>query len=230
MSLDQNLQNYIDNGFQKVEGFCPISTLLVLDHLDKFTQKSAGAMEIGIHHGQLYLALNQLISPDKKSYAIDLFDSQELNIDHSGDGNKQRFVQNLQKYDRHNGMNTNIIEGDSTDLSIFEEVERCHYISVDGGHTPEHVINDLSIACKMVTNNGVVIVDDYLNHWWPSVTEGIFKYLSTNPTLVPFATSANKMWMCKLSYKPQYLNHVKQIPSFNRNDVKIFGHDVLNLW
>lgn len=228
--MNAYLQKYIDNGFPKVEGFCPISTLLVLDHIDKFGTKTGGAMEIGIHHGQLYLALNQMISPEFKSYAIDVFDRQDLNIDNSGIGSKHKFMFNLNEYDRHQGTNTNIIEGDSTDLAIFNNVEKCHYISVDGGHTPEHVINDLSVACKIVTNNGVVIVDDYLNHWWPSVTEGIYKYLMTTPTLVPFATSANKMWMCKLSFKRQYFEYIHSIPSFNRHIVKISGHDVLNLW
>lgn len=228
--MNEYLKNYIENGFKKVEGFCPISALHVLSYLDNFTEKSGGAMEIGIHHGQLYIALNQLISLNNKSYAIDVFNSQHLNIDNSGHGNKQQFLSNLYTYDRYNGRNTHVIEGDSTDIHIFDNVERCHYISVDGGHTPEHVINDLTVACNIVTNNGVVILDDYLNHWWPSVTEGVFKYLMMSPTLVPFAASANKLWMCKLSYKNQYFKYINNIPNFNRNLVKILGHEVLNLW
>ena len=228
--MNQYLETYLQNGFQHVEGFCPWQTIHVLDHVDTFCEKSAGVMEIGIHHGQFFIALNQLVSPNTTSYAIDVFDNQELNIDHSGDGNKAKFMENLQKYDRHGGTNTVILERDSTDLTTFDTVKNCHYISVDGGHTPEHVISDLSVACDMVKNNGVVIVDDYLNHWWPSVTEGIFRYLLTTPTLVPFASSPNKLWMCKLSYKARYLAHIHTIPNFNRNPVKLVGNELLNLW
>lgn len=224
------LRKYIDNGFAKVNGFCPLETLSILDYLDNFTDKSAGALEIGIHHGQFFIALNQLVSDTHTSYAVDVFNRQDLNIDSSGEGNYQQFIDNLKLYDRHQGSNVRVLPGDSTDRTVFSNMGQFHYISVDGGHTPEHVVNDLIVAADLVTNNGIVIVDDYFNHWWPSVTEGIAKYLLTTPTLVPFATSKNKMWMCKLSYKRQYYNYIKTIPQFNKTETKFFDKEIIDLW
>ncbi len=227
--MNDNLKHYIENCYKNITGFQEIPTFLLLDHLDKFTEKKGGAMEIGIHHGQFYIGLNSLIPANFKSYAIDVFD-QTLNIDNSGDGDLEKFLNNLNTYDHHKGENTIIIKGDSTDVSVFKNIEKCHYISVDGGHTPQHVLNDLKIVSTLVTDDGIVIVDDYFNHWWPSVTEGITYFLMTHPTLVPFATSKNKMWMCKITKKHKYYNHCLTAPTFNKTQTSFFNHNIVDLW
>lgn len=227
---NEHLEKYIKEGFHKVNGFCPKSCLEILDYLDTYELKSGGAMEIGVHHGQFFIALNQLIPSNFTSYAIDVFDNQQLNIDKSGEGNKSKFIENLRNFDRHAGNNVQILQADSTDQLLLENIGRFQYISVDGGHTVEHVINDLTIAQKLVLPNGIVIVDDYFNHWWPSVTEGILKFLNTSPTLVPFASSENKLWLCKLSYHKKYLNYINTIPSFNKTVTSIVGNQIIDLW
>lgn len=227
---NQHLVKYINEGFNQVIGFCALSTLQIIDYLDAVEPKTGGALEIGIHHGQFFIAMNQLVPRDFVSCAVDVFGNQNLNIDNSGEGNKEIFIENLRKYDRHQGENVLIIEGDSTNESTLGSIGSFHYISVDGGHTPEHVINDLKIASNKVTPNGIVILDDYFNHWWPSVTEGAMKFLSTSPTLVPFATSANKMWMCKLSYKQKYLQHMDALGLFNKTTTSFMGHKIIDLW
>lgn len=228
--MNSNLEKYLNNSCNRIIGFQEPPTFIFLDYLNTFTDKKGGALEIGVHHGQFYLAMNSLVASDHKSYAVDIFDDKELNVDNSGDGDLSKFLENLDAYDLHHGQNTVIIKGDSTDRTIFEAVERCHFISVDGGHTPEHVINDLTVAASLVTDNGVVIVDDYFNHWWPSVTEGITKYLMTSPTLVPFATSKNKMWMSRLSWKKRYYEFSKMAPGFQKTPTRFFGHDIIDLW
>ena len=227
---NQYLANYIADGFNQVNGFCAIPTLQILDYLDSVEPKNKGALEIGVHHGQFFIALNQLVPKELLSCAIDVFDNQDLNIDRSGEGNKPAFIQNLWQYDRHKGENVLIIEGDSTNEETFNNIGKFHYISVDGGHTVEHVINDLTVAAKLLTPNGIVILDDYFNHWWPSVTEGALKFLGTNPILVPFATSPNKMWMCKLSYRNKYLDHIKMMELFNKTETAIMGNKIIDLW
>jgi cephalosporin hydroxylase len=231
---DINLNSYFQNGFRNVQGFCPDYTVHILDLLQNLNfNKDHGVMEIGIHHGQFFMALNSVVEPDYKSVAIDVFGRQDLNIDKSGQGIKEVFVNNLKRYDRHFGENVIIVEGDSTDSFVFEGVEipdKYKYISVDGGHTVEHIISDMNLVSKLLTNEGLIVVDDYLNHWWPSVTEGLLKYMSTNPTLVPVMSTPNKMWMSKLSYKPKYDEAISKFPIGNRNEVSLFGHKFTNFW
>jgi hypothetical protein len=227
--MRKELADYLEKAYNNIIGFCPIQTIWALDFLENIDiNKNHGIMEIGVHHGQFFIALNSIVDPGFMSAAIDVFERQDLNIDASGEGDRNIFLDNLRAYDIHRGSNVIIADGDSTDHKTFDMLPtEYRYISVDGGHTVEHVINDMQLASRFITNEGVVILDDYFNHWWPSVTEGIFKYMSTSPTLVPFMSTPNKLWFCKLSYKRRYYEHMNQIIN-NKCCTKLFGHDIID--
>lgn len=228
--MTQFLDTYRSDGFNKVYGFCSESALDVINHLEAINDSDKGIMEIGIHHGQFFIALNQLANGD--SYAVDVFEDQHLNIDNSGEASRDIFLDNLVKFDyRYRGSNVKILQSDSLDSSITKQIDtQFKYISVDGGHTPHHVVNDLKLAEQLIDLKGVVVMDDYFNHWWPMVTEGICKYLETTPTLVPFASSHNKLWLCKVSYKKQYYEHSVNIQNKNITATNFFGYDIIDIW
>jgi hypothetical protein len=212
---NQNLRRYREAGFDKVEGWCAPVLFYVIDLLDAATMnKQGGVCEIGVHHGKFYLLLNQVSSPDARSYAIDVFDQQVLNVDHSGLGNRAKFEQHLTKYDAHQGRNTTIIAADSTDtgvqLSSLIKPGSIRFFSVDGSHTVEHTIYDLQTANMLTHNEGVVILDDFTNANWLGVMEGAMRFLSTKPTLVPFAVGGNKMLLCKLAYQQAYFELISR--------------------
>jgi hypothetical protein len=46
--------------------------------------KNGGCMGIGVHLGKFFILLNQLINAEYKSFAVDIFSDQHLNIDKSG--------------------------------------------------------------------------------------------------------------------------------------------------
>jgi hypothetical protein len=76
MLKNKNLVQYLALGFREVEGWCGeqvFSTLDLLDSLD--INKIGGCLEIGIHHGQSYMLLNQVIGSGATSYAVDIFDN-----------------------------------------------------------------------------------------------------------------------------------------------------------
>ena len=230
--MNEYLQKYYDNGYKEVEGWVNPKILLIMDYLNWLpVNKSGGACEIGIHHGRFFIALNQLIENDL-SFAIDVFERQDLNIDSSGLGIREKFVDNLKLYDyKHHGDNVTIIEDDSTnpasDIKYIPEGS-IRFMSVDGGHTVEHVMNDMKIAERILSNEGVVILDDINNHWWMSVIEGLTKYLLTYPPIIPFAVGDNKMFLCKMSYHPFYIKKMQESP-FHTKTSKFFGHDIVSI-
>jgi effector-binding domain-containing protein len=207
-----HLKWYIENGFHSVHGYCKKHTAYVLDLIEQspYNKKGKGVAEIGIHVGRFYILLNRTVtSPEFKSYAIDLFESaQEKNIDNSGRGNLQYFIENLKHHDLYEGNNTVILEGDSTDSGIkFDNIIEpgsLKYVSIDGGHTPTHVVNDLKLAEKWIESEGVVIVDDIMHEGWVGVVQGTLNYLSSHPTLQPFAIGYNKLWLSKVSVRQTY--------------------------
>jgi len=197
--------------FETVHGWCYDDIFNTLDILStQPINQRGGIAEIGIQDGKLFLLLNQTVDENFKSYAIDIFNDQHLNVDKSGAGQLDAFRKNLETLDRHQGRNTLIIQGDSTDSSLqltkMIQPGSIKFFSIDGGHTPIHVMNDLALANTIISNEGVVILDDIMNHWWTGVLEGWVKFNSMNPTLVPFAMGHNKLYLCKISYREYYVN------------------------
>ena len=227
------LEDYMATGFDKVEGWCDPTLFKIMDFLDGVEiNKHGGCLEIGIHHGKFFILLNGLIDRQFTSYAIDLFDDQEANIDQSGLGSLQAFKYNLSSFDRYQGENTQIISGDSTDAKLIRELNQhvgpIRYLSIDGGHTAEHTISDLNLANTLVNNQGVVILDDILNHHWLGVIEGASIFLKSKPTLIPFAIGSNKLFLSKVSYSHFYFKLFAN-SHFKAKVVSFFGYPVVAL-
>jgi hypothetical protein len=230
---NQNLKNYVEKGFYMTEGWVQEGLIPVIDLLaSQEINQSGGITEVGIHHGRFFMLLNSLTSDQDKSYAIDVFDDQHLNIDNSGKGSLERFSQNLERWDLYKGNNTRIIKGDSTDtnLSLVDIIGKSsmRFFSIDGGHTAEHTVNDLKIANDIIKNDGVVFLDDMPRHNWLGVTEGCVKFIMGSPTLIPFAVGFNKMLFCKLSYHAYYCSLLKNAGLVERPQ-KFFGYEVMAL-
>ena len=90
------LSNYFNGGFKKVNGWCSDNLFNIIEILDGCTiNKEGGIAEIGVHHGKFFLLLNSITEERFKSFAIDLFGAQHLNIDFSGRGDLEIFKTNF---------------------------------------------------------------------------------------------------------------------------------------
>lgn len=191
-----------------------------------------GALEIGVHHGKFFIAINSLVRPTDASVAIDLFEQgQAQNIDGSGRGNLAQFKANLLQHDRHGGSNVSIYEADSTtltpaDILALSRGEKFRIVSIDGGHTAEHTISDLKLAERVVSDFGFVFVDDFLNAHWLGVIDGVVNYLQSRPILWPVALGYNKLLMCRMSAHPRHFPFFKKNHDF-RKTTRLCGYDIL---
>jgi hypothetical protein len=238
--MDQHLDRganhidwYMQFGFPAVEGWCHPLLADFAKLIDQHQQQSGisgGVAEVGVHHGKLLMLLNSFCSNKEKSYAIDVFARQELNVDHSGSGSQQIFQENLQKYDRHSGSNVSIVADDSLTLNFEKTVQApVRMFSVDGGHTAEHTISDLKNAQSCIHPNGVVILDDILNHHWLGVIEGALHFLNSRPTLVPVAIGVNKLFLTNFSYADNYRALFRGHPAATKFPVRFCGFDIVAL-
>jgi hypothetical protein len=228
-----HLQKYMADGFRHIEGWCSEHLASIVEAIDAHQKNrfvEGGISEIGVHHGKLFILLNSLCSLAERSYAIDLFDNQELNIDHSGSGSLLIFKQYLQKYDRHQGANVSVISADSLTSNLDKLiVEPVRLFSIDGGHTAEHTISDLRKAQLRLHPEGVVILDDILSHHWLGVIEGTITFLQSRPTLVPIAIGYNKLFLVNLSFAEKYCQLFLGLPNATKYPVRFCGHDIVAL-
>lgn len=230
------LDNYIQNPFPKIEGWVDpriFDVLKLIYSIQKKINVFGGGLEIGVHHGKFFIPINGMVdSPEYVSFAIDLFSEQELNIDSSGLGDLEKFQENLKLYDRYQGQNVEIIQSDSTRLNpqllLKIQIMRPKVISIDGGHTPEHTINDLKIASQVIHPKGVIFLDDILNPYWIGVFEGIVRYLLTRPTLWPVFMGYNKLLLTPMSVHYIYLREFQKYFTQAKN-VNLCGYNLISV-
>lgn len=208
---------YKSNAFHRVEGWVDdrlFDVLVSINNSLTVLNVIGGVLEIGVHHGRFFLPLNAMADENSTSFAIDVFEDQQLNIDNSGCGNRGRFEENLREYDKYSGLNVKIMQHDSTrlrygDLSQFRSSPP-KIISIDGGHTVEHTVSDLLFSESIVHSSGVVILDDILNAHWVGVFEGAVTYLQRKPSLWPVFIGYNKLILVPMSVHAFFLKKLQE--------------------
>jgi hypothetical protein len=93
-----------------------------------------------------------------------------------------------------------VFKGSSEDVKpeyILQQVGPARVFSVDGGHRKAIVRNDLHLAEKTLTGDGVIALDDYCRAEWPDVTAGFVLWQEeTESDIIPFASGSNKLFLC----------------------------------
>jgi len=192
------LQSYVQRGHKAVDGWldpAAIDIIATISRQQAAIGISGGIVEIGIHHGRLFILLHLLRQAGERSAAYDLFELQDENVDGSGLGDKSIFLGNLQT---HGCDLASIVVKTRNSLAMTADEVRAdagpvRMFSVDGGHTADITASDLALAEASLCPGGIVILDDYFNPEWPGVSEGAARYLgSRSSTLVPVAIGGNK--------------------------------------
>src|SRR4051794_19506761 len=216
----------------RIDGWMYQTTALAMMEL-LWLQEEAGfagnIAEIGVHHGCSALALVAAARPDETLIAIDLFDRQDLNIDHSGRGSLAAFQQHLSDLFPHARVQT--IAKSSLDISGAEKDHSLidlRLFSIDGGHTLGLTLNDLEIADASLARHGVAVLDDVFNANWPGVISGLFAFLARRGGLVPFAIFPNKVFLCRAPFADFYRSGCRDVfvDALDRKDMDLHDHRV----
>ena len=97
---DSEIMSYMQNMAQ-VEGWLNDITAKMIYQLLRY-QTEAGlrgnVLEIGVHHGRLFLLLALSVAREEHAVAVDLFGDQHLNVGRSGRGDRNIFEQNIRAY------------------------------------------------------------------------------------------------------------------------------------
>jgi|RhiMetdeSRZDD1v2_1073273.scaffolds.fasta_scaffold180927_2 methyltransferase family protein len=207
------------------------SARLILE-LSRFQTRLGGCgavAEIGVHHGKLFLVLFLSSQRGEPALAIDVFGLQHLNLDKSGRGDKQAFLRHV---DRLAGSREGlaIIEDSSLNLraeALLREHGRIRLLSIDGAHTVEATGNDLGLADACLTDDGVVVVDDCFNEFWPEVSWALATYLAQGGALQPFAIAPGKVLLCRAPMRARYQAMLRErFPRRVDKLARLHGHEV----
>lgn len=166
-------------------------------------------VEIGIHHGKSFIPLYLGCAADESAIAIDLFEDQGANIDGSGKGDLPAFLMNVELVCG-SAEGIHVLATSSLDVepaSLLALAGPARITSIDGGHTTDITRNDLQIAQAITAEDGVIVLDDVFNPFWPGVMSGLCESLRRGELeFVPFAIVPGKL----LFSKPEMVNRYKE--------------------
>lgn len=237
------LQTYVREHLNEVPGWSGSgASMLMLEPLARIQDQSChrlGAFEVGVHHGRYLIALHNSCHRGSRSLGLDLFGDQSRNVDSSGSGDLQQAHKNFRRFARQPRL-VDLRSADSLSLTETEvqEIQRSYggfrFASVDGGHTPIHVVNDTTLSARLVAPAGFVIVDDFYNPNFPGVTEGVYKLLEgCSISFVPMIVTLKKLFLCHVSFAPRYRTAIaaeplrSQLPAMK--SVEVGGYPCLSV-
>jgi hypothetical protein len=230
---DGRIIRYVVSGHRSVSGWFSrvdaelFSTLMLTQiHLGV----RGDAMETGVHHGRSFIAISLGLGEGEKAIAIDIFEQQHLNIGHSGNGNLEIFEQNLRRYGEYS--KTKIISASSLDVTA-DEIKGIssglRFVSIDGGHWYDAVMNDLTLAASCAGSECIIALDDFSNPDFPDVSAAYFAWIGSNRDFIPLCISQGKLYIYRGSRADSYyssLSDNKYLKFNYKKNVTFLGNEI----
>ena len=190
----------------EVEGWLVDKALLFTKYyVDNYISGGFDSLEIGVHHGKYFLAIENITPVSNRCIAADVFDMQHLNIDNSGKGNREIFENNVNKWALA-PQRVTTLQADSMDIEPSKlGINQFGIISIDGGHTRSHTFHDLKVAQDLLKPDGLIILDDILNQDWCGVITGALDFFDSPyaTRIIPVAIGFNKLFIAHFSIADQ---------------------------
>ncbi len=205
---EQRLEHFNSEIYGQVEGWLGDRMTQVVGVIGGMLETNGvrgNIAEFGVHHGLFLFLLNVLRNQDEECFAIDVFDYQNLNVDHSGSGSLAVFRSHLDNLMGSQSRFFRIVQRDTLSFSTVEAADLfgklgVKVFSIDAGHTIQHARNDLHLAQEVLVPGGIIALDDYMSVHWPGVTEGFYSFMNAgNRRLKPFLYFQNKLFLTTIS-------------------------------
>jgi hypothetical protein len=204
------VQTYIRHHYATVPGFSSVLSAQVAARLIAF-QYECGIQgpvgEIGVMLGRSFIALALAAGPTDQCLAIDDFAWPR--------DARAKFLGNCSRF----GIDPEhvpIIAAKSTSLApadILAELAgaKLRYLHIDGGHTTEVLLHDLSMTRDIMMPGGIICLDDMLHAQYPDLGLTVHAHLTRNADLTVFCIvdradliAASKYLVCKRDYALGY--------------------------
>ena len=206
----QAVQAYVDAGSNEVEGwFYRYDMLLfsLLDNIQKSFEMQGEICELGVYKGKSLILLNLMSRATESVYAFDLFDN----------GLLDETKTNMALHADVQGLGeVKYIVGDSSEYTVdnLKEVfqKPLRLLHIDAGHEYHEVLQSLYAFAPFVSNQGVIIMDDYQDRDFPGIEAAVHQFCSVySPRrFVPFFAGGNKMCLCTAAIAEQFQRSLVQ--------------------
>jgi predicted O-methyltransferase YrrM len=85
------------------------------------------------------------------------------------------------------------------------------WLHIDGEHTGRAVINDLELCEQLLSDDGVIVLDDFFNPIYPQLAEALFIFLHQNPFKLSMVLCGwNKAYLARPMFALNYRHFIRQ--------------------
>lgn len=194
--MDRNFLTRYFEAFGSIAGWCsPDACLIFMAYHQLLADEgmAGDVLEIGVHHGLSAIGVAALRGEGHRFVAIDLFgELQAQNTSGSGNGDRERFIANMQQFHEDLSFLTTLTARSATlrRADLGSGFSFCH---IDGGHSAAEAYADLQLCSEVAAPGGLIALDDYFNPAFPGVGEAAVRFSLDHPgTLRPIAIGFNK--------------------------------------
>ena len=210
----------IKSDVDKVQGFLADTSVAVWDALLEYQKARfiTGHMgEIGVYKGKSATILAHHQCPGEELWLVDFsdfIDEAKINLapiaSHEIRFIKQKSVELFR----------------SADLAAHRRTFR--FFHIDGEHTGQAVVADLTLAHELLADDGVICIDDFFNPAYPQITAATFAFLQAHRfELTLFACGYNKGYLARPTYVRNYLQMIRDSLA---KELRARGLDNFTLW
>lgn len=187
-------------------GMSPESACVWDTILTRQTEKgiSGHIAEIGVFKGFGAALCCGYLSSNEEALLVDVLDVKEIATPTIKEVTGEQIASRLK-----------FVQSDSMRLRQKQEFSGAfRFVHIDGEHSYDAVINDLTLAEQWLLPFGVVVVDDFFSAACIGVTEAVFDFCrAENDKLVPFLIGYNKAYLCRSRYLNIYRKFVLDLPA-----------------
>lgn len=93
---------------------------------------------------------------------------------------------------------------------VREAARDFRWIHIDGEHSAQAVSNDLALAETLLSDRGIIVLDDFFSPFYPQITQALFRFLDANPgRLTLILCGYNKGYLCRPRAAHEYLAFIR---------------------
>lgn len=163
-------------------------------------------MEIGVFCGRYFsILITSAISAGEKAFGFDTFQYAPM---------ERALAEIAGVFGESANESFHLVEGSSSRLTPAELeglLGRPRFISVDGAHDFENVYRDMVLADQLISADGIVAADDFLNPMTLGVNQAINQFLSEPRAIVPVAYISNKLFLAHRSRAEDYRSAIERM-------------------
>ncbi len=162
-------------------------------------------MEIGVLQGKYFSVLAR---------SAQRANSRLLGIDTFQWNSESKVRETLAMSSETNRVDLCLLKVMSSECSPGELLEllgdRPRFVSIDGSHECEDVYLDLVLCEEIISNRGIIAIDDFLNPIALGVNEAVHKFFAHPRLVVPVAFISNKLFVAHRSIAAEYKRVIEE--------------------